>query len=212
MRIPVLLFHDVLCAYCTVASARLSALEQEFADTLHVTPRPYPLRPLEARPSDKELKRLARHVRSVAKLPEGAGYSSSVWIGGDPPCSSTPPLVALEAALLQGEEAQRRMLERLRAVAFRGGMNIARRDVILEVAGAVGLDMPRFVTAFDSQAATRAVELAHRSAIAHGVQALPAVVFGDEWLITGVREVGEYRDALLRWLGRYTSQPVRVVH
>jgi predicted DsbA family dithiol-disulfide isomerase len=212
MRLPINFFHDVLSPYCAVTSARLRELQQEFGDAVEVILRPYPLRPVEMRLSEKELRRLARQVREVSKSPAGQGFQPSIWLGGDPPLSTLPPLLALEAALLQGSGAQHRLLETLRGAAFRAGMNIARRDVIFECASSVGLDMPRFVAAFESPATARSVELSHRDAVAHGVRALPAVVIGDEWLMTGMRDLDEYRETLGSWVERFTLQPPRVVH
>jgi len=40
----------------------------------------------------------------------------------------------------------------------------------------------------------RAVEDSRRDAVVHGVRAVPALVIGDEWLLTGVREIHEYRE------------------
>jgi predicted DsbA family dithiol-disulfide isomerase len=212
MRIPITIFHDVLCAYSALTAQRLRTLEAELPDLIQVSLRPYPLRPLEARPSEKELRRFARHVRAVSRQPEGAGFGTGLWLGGDPPLSSMPPLVALEAALLQGRDAQQALLDRLHTAAFCGGLNVARRDVLLEIASSVGLSMPRFVAAFDSPATTHAIEFAHHDAMARGIRALPAVVIGDDWLMTGVRELAEYREGLERWLSRFSSQPARIVH
>src|SRR5207248_8618331 len=67
----------------------------------------------------------------------------------DPPSSSLPPLVALEAALPQGHERQHQLLLRMRRAAFLDGINVARRDVQLELASRAGLDMPRFLEQLD---------------------------------------------------------------
>lgn len=212
MRLPILFFHDVLCSYCAVTAERLRALQQELGEAIEVSLRPFPLRSAEARPSEKELRRLARQVRAAARAPECAGYQTGLWLGGDPPLSTLPPLLALEAALLQGPAAQARLFDKLRAAAFRDGVNISRSDVLFECASAVGLDLPRFGAAFESPVTARSVELSHRDAFAHGIRALPAVVIGDEWLLTGVRELDEYREALGSWVERFTLQPPRVVH
>jgi predicted DsbA family dithiol-disulfide isomerase len=210
-RITIYYFHDVLCGYCTVAAERLRVLEQEFGDALQIVPRSYPLRPEETILTDRDLKRLMRHVRSAAREPEGRGMTPSIW-REDPPRSSMPPLIASEAARLQGPRAQDLLLQRLRTAAFFGGINVARTDVILEAAASVGLDMARFSAAFNSDATRRAVELSLRDALQHGVRAIPAIAIGDEWLMTGLRDLSEYREVLLRWLQRGSGPRSRVLH
>jgi predicted DsbA family dithiol-disulfide isomerase len=211
-KIPIYFFHDVLDAYSLVAAERLQRLKGEFADALEIELRPYPLRPHAERPDAATLKRMARNVRRAAKEPEGDGLTPELWLGSDPPLSSTPALLAAEAALLQGRHAQEKLVWRLRNAALRGGVNVARRDVILEAASASSLDLNRFLAAFDALATQRAVELAHRDAVAHGVRAVPAIAIGDSWLMTGLRDLGEYRDALLRWLEKRGAGRMRVVH
>lgn len=195
-------FHDVLCAYCSVAAERVHRLEEEFGELLLVELRPFALRPEPAAPTSKDVRRQVRLVKRAAKEPEGCGLSPGLWRGIDPPQTSLPPLVAAEAALLQGTHAQRALIERLREAALKDGINVARRDVLFEAAATVGLDMDRFAAAFDAPATSRAVEESRRHAELHGVTAVPAVVIGDEWLLTGVRELHEYRDVLLRWFER----------
>lgn len=195
-------FHDVLCAFCSVTAERLRQIELEFGDLVHLEYKPFPLRLEDAAPSGRDLRRQVRWIKRAAKEPEGDGLSPSLWRGLDPPLSSLPPLVAAEAARHQGLCAQRRLLRRLREAALKCGVNVARRDVVLELASASGLDMDRFIAAYDAPATLRAVEASRGEALQHGVHALPSVVVGESWLLTGVRELHEYREVVLRWLQR----------
>ncbi len=212
LKVPVYFFHDVLCAYCVVTAERLRLLQAEFGDALELTLRPFPLRFGDTRLEARDVKRLVRTVRKAAKEPEGAGMTPEIWLSEDPPISSLPPLLAVEAALLQGRTAQDRLVTRLRNAAFRAGVDVTRRDVLLEVAAASGLDMTRFIAAFDAQATARAVELSHRDGVLHGVRAIPAVTIGDSWMMTGIRELSEYRDALARFLDEKGYARMRMVH
>jgi predicted DsbA family dithiol-disulfide isomerase len=212
-RIEISFFHDVLCAYCGVTAERLRVLRQEFGGALTVNLRPYPLRPEEQVLGEKELRRIASHVREAAKEPECKGMVADVWLRGKPPRSSMPPLIAAEAALLQGAREQEALVARLRTAAFHGGLDITRRDIILETASSVGLNMPRFTAAFDARATARSIEISLRDAIHHGVRAAPAITIGDEWLLTGVRTLEEYREVVLKWMERRSgAHNVRVVH
>ncbi|HZX64687.1 MAG TPA: DsbA family protein, partial [Myxococcales bacterium] len=143
--VEVVLFHDVLCSWCYVADARLESLRDEYGNAVKWSLRPYPLRPESQIPGKKERQVLARHYRRIAKETEGEGVKPDLWIGEDPPSSSLPPLVALEAALPQGYEKQHELLLRMRRAAFLDGINVSRRDVQVELAAGAGLDVPRFL-------------------------------------------------------------------
>jgi predicted DsbA family dithiol-disulfide isomerase len=207
------LFHDALCAWCAVAVERLLALEHDFGDLVDLSFRPYPLRPSEALLPQPEATKISRHLRRAAREPEGGGMVADLWTGEDRPLSSKPPLVALEAALIQGREAQRALLRKLHEAGLRRGINVARRDVLLEIASAVGLDMRRFTEALDSPAIARAVELSHGDAVARGIRAVPALSIGDEWMLTGLRPLAQYREVVRGWMQQHSAHPLaRVIH
>jgi predicted DsbA family dithiol-disulfide isomerase len=210
--IRIQIFHDVLCGWCCVAASRVRALRAELGDAVDVQWRPYPLRP-DVALSTHELARVAQKVRRASREPDSGWITPLLWEGRDPPTSSLLPLIAAEAALLQGPAHQDAFLARMRLAAFRDGINIGRRDVILELAQLAGLDLSRFIVAFDSEQTAQAVELSHRDAVRRGVQAVPAVTFGDEWLLTGVRELSEYREVLRRFLARRgATGPLTILH
>jgi putative protein-disulfide isomerase len=206
------LFHDALCAWCAVAVDRVFALERDFGGLLTVSLRPFPLRPEEQLLPRPEAAKVARQLRRASREPEGEGMVADLWRGDDRPLSSVPPLVALEAAQLQGRDAQRALLARIHEAGLKRGINVARRDVLVELAFTAGLDMRRFVAAFESPATARAVELSHREAVARGVRVIPAIALGD-WLLTGARSLAEYRELVRGWVGRHDSaSAARVLH
>src|SRR5205814_10724344 len=108
--LELVLYHDVLCSWCYVADARLEYLRDEYGPLVRWRLRPYPLRPENQLPDKKQRAVLARHFRRVSREREGVGIKADLWTGADPPSSSLPPLVALEAALPQGSESQRELL------------------------------------------------------------------------------------------------------
>ncbi|MGC4117726.1 MAG: DsbA family protein [Myxococcales bacterium] len=209
MREPVrfTFFHDVLCAYCSVTAHRLTQLEEEFGDLVQVELRAYPLRLEPEALSRREVRRQVRLVKKAAREPEQLDLSPALWRGVDPPLSSLPPMVALEAARRQGRAAERALAQRLRDAAFRFGLNVARRDVLFELAAATGLSMDQFGSAFDAPSTLRAVEESRLDAMRRGVGAIPAVVVGHEWSMTGIRELHEYREVLQRWWERQGGSP-----
>src|SRR5712671_4318051 len=144
-ELELVLYHDVLCSWCFVADARLDYLRDEYGPMVRWKLRPYPLRPDHQLPDKKQRAVHARHFRRLAREVEGKGVKADLWTGQDPPSSSLPPLVALEAALAQGPEMQRALLKAMRRKAFVEGINIARRDVQVELAAQVGIDVSHFL-------------------------------------------------------------------
>jgi predicted DsbA family dithiol-disulfide isomerase len=207
------LYHDVLCAWCYVADARFDYLRDEYGPLVRFRLRPYPLRPDTQIPDKKQRAVLARHFRRVAKEPEGALVKADLWTGRDPPASSIPALAALEAALVQGPSAQRDLLLAMRRAAFHDGINVARRDVQVELAAQSGLDVARFLDQLDDPRHVQEVLEAVEEAEAIGIRGVPALVIGGEWLMQGCRDLAEYRHVIDKYLHERVAQgPVRMLH
>jgi predicted DsbA family dithiol-disulfide isomerase len=211
--VELVLYHDVLCSWCYLADARLEYLRDEYGSTLRWSLRPYPLRPENQIPNKKERSVLARHFRRVAREREGKGVKPDLWTGQDPPASSVPPLVALEAALPQGPHLQRELLKAMRRAAFLEGINVARRDVQLELASGIGLDVARFAESLEDPRLEQHVNDAGEEAESLGIKGVPALVIGGEWLIQGCRDLAEYRQVIDKYLReRVAAAQVRMMH
>src|SRR5439155_20906665 len=102
----------------------------------------------------------------------------------------SPQLVALEAALPRGAAPQPELLKAMRRAAFTQGINVSRRDVQLELASRVGLDLGRLVEQLDDPRLEQDVNDAVEEAEALGIKGVPALVIGGEWLMQGCRELG----------------------
>jgi predicted DsbA family dithiol-disulfide isomerase len=211
--LELVLYHDVLCSWCYVADARLDFLRDEYGPLVRWSLRPYPLRPENQIPDKKQRAVLARHFRRVSREREGKGIKPDLWTGQDPPSSSVPPLVALEAALPQGSELQRELLKAMRRAAFIEGINVARRDVQVELVARAGLDVERFLEDLDDPRLETDVNDAVEEAEALGIKGVPALVIGGEWLMQGCREMHEYRQVIDKYLReRVAAAQVRMVH
>ncbi|AKU92829.1 DsbA family oxidoreductase [Vulgatibacter incomptus] len=212
--IELVLHHDVLCGWSLIADARLRHLKEEMGDALRIELRPFPIRLDERVPSRREIQAETSALRKVAKEKEGKGIVADLWRSNDPPRSSLPPLVALEAArIIGGEAAQERLLRALRRAAFHHGVNVTRDDVLLELAERCGIETARFATALRAQGTRRLVTDAQDEALFHGIDSVPSLVIGGEWLVAGVRSVDEYRDTIRRF-GEQNGLfvPERMVH
>jgi predicted DsbA family dithiol-disulfide isomerase len=204
-HLEITVYQDVLCPWCYVAEARLEPLRRELGDAVRWNWRPYALRIDDGALSEKERASWSAQTRRAQREPEGAHLSDALWIGADAPSSSVPPLLALEAARLQGEDAYHAFLGTLRRAALEQAVNVARRDVLFEIAGALRLDMNRFTAAFQSPETRRLVVQEYRMAAERGVRGAPALVLGNRWMICGLRELSEYRTHLQDCLRKHQA-------
>jgi predicted DsbA family dithiol-disulfide isomerase len=193
---------------------RLAVLEAELGDAIRLVPRPYALRARDVPPTQKELGDVLKEIARAQKEHDGAEIRPDLWVGDDLPRSSFPALVALEAARMQGATAHRTLAEHLKRAAIEQGVNVTRSDVIYELASRAGLQMNRFSAAFSSPETRRWIEDEHALAVERGVKGVPTLVIAGRWMISGLREVGEYREHILSCLGKFeragggTSEPL----
>ena len=113
----------------------------------------------------------------------------------------------------QGTQLQRELLKAMRRAAFLQGINVARRDVQLELASRVGLDVGRFIERLDDPRLEQDVYEASEEAETLGIKGVPALVIGEEWLMQGCRELSEYREVIDKYLReRVAAAQVRTMH
>jgi putative protein-disulfide isomerase len=221
-RIALTLFHDVLCSWCLLADARLRWLIQhELGREVLLRYKAFATRQRETYPTPRELKTLARHYTRVAKTNEGYGIVTDLWSTGDPPLTTIPPLAALMAAEAQGAEQRERLWAELRRLAFWHGVNVSRRDVLIEIADKIGLDVDEFLRKLDDPRTETQVLEEHEQAEARGIGGVPAVVLAPlrsypgapEWVTAGCRDIWEYREIVLRFRDKLESaDPERLRH
>jgi predicted DsbA family dithiol-disulfide isomerase len=62
--------------------------------------------------------------------------------------------------------------------------------------------MNRFIPAYHSPQLRRLVLDEHRIAAERGVKGVPSLVIGERWMISGLRELGEYRSHILECMSK----------
>jgi predicted DsbA family dithiol-disulfide isomerase len=217
--LQITVYQDVLCSWCYLADLRLETLRQELGDTVRWRTRPYPLRVVDTPPSERELRGLAGEVQRAREEPEPVArlLTPDLWLGGDPPRSSITGLVALEAARLQGAQARTLLARAMQHTALEQGVNVARPDVVFELASRVGLAMNDFSAAFNSEETRKLILSEHRLATGRGVKGVPTLIIASRWMICGLRDVAEYREHIMSCMGKLAAQPAasfseRLIH
>lgn len=214
MPLELTVYHDVLCAWSWIADQRLRLLREEFDPPLRIRYVPFCVRPEDRVPTEWERMAEASSWRKVAREREGKGIVADLWRSQDPPRSSMPPLIALEAAsVVAGHAGADRLLLQMRTAAFFHGINITREDVLLELAEKAGLDVHRFSNAFGSDLTRKIVEDQQEEATNRGIDSVPSVVIEGDWLIAGTRSIEEYRSTIRRYVQQQGLWiPERIVH
>jgi predicted DsbA family dithiol-disulfide isomerase len=189
------------------------------ADELHGRFLPLEHAPLPRRwepraPSARERRARVRELRRAAREPDAPPFSPEVWSGGGTgPQTSATPLVAVAAARLQGVPAANRLRAALQEAALVSGLDVSRSDVILEVAARAGLDLARFVPAFEAAGTERALHEDVDEARDLGVEECPSLVINEDWLVPGLRSLRDYRLILKRYLAmRAGTMVAHTVH
>src|SRR5262249_18168041 len=201
--LPVTVYQDVLCAWGYLAELRLEALAPEFGAEVHWTFRPFPLRASSSALTAAERTRWIQEIDQARLEPDGRALKVDLWTQDDCPTSSLRPLIAVEAAGLQGEQSRSQMVRALQRAALEQGINVSRLDVLLELGSALSLDVDRFSVALNS-ARLRRLLLAERDlSRERGVTGVPTLVVAARWMICGLRSTGEYRRYLQMCIKRH---------
>lgn len=210
MPILLVLHGDVLDPWCWIAEKRIGiAVEELHGRFLPLEHAPLPRRWEPRAPSAGERQNRIRELKRAAREADAPPFSTELWSGGGTgPQSSGPPLLAIAAARLQGLPAANRLRAALREAALVAGLDISRRDVITEVATRCGLDLADFVPSFEAPATERALLDDIEESYALGVDAGPALVINDDWLVSGARSLRHYRRLLKRYLAMRAGTPV----
>ena len=200
--LQVFVHHDVLCVWSYIADLRLDAIRKELAELVRFRFCPFASRAGDGPLLEQELEQARRNVESARQEQEGKRLSVELWRGSDPPRSSLPALVALEAARLQGADAHHALLRAMQVAALEEGINVTRVDVAFELAGRVGLQMDRFAAAYGSPETKRLVIEEQRLAASRGVTETPSLAIGGRWLVSGLHERAEYQRKILDCLAK----------
>jgi predicted DsbA family dithiol-disulfide isomerase len=208
--ISLTLHGDVLDPWCWIVERRVVLAADQFHTRFmplrHVA---LPRRWDAQAPTAGERRTRASELRRAAKEPDAPPFSPELWSGNDlGPVSSAPALVAIAAARLQGRSAQAALREALREAALVRGLDVSRSDVIVEIAARAGLDLARFVPAFEAPGTERALRDDISDAEDRGIEQSPSLVIGDDWMVAGVRSLRDYRLVLKRYLAMRAGTPV----
>jgi predicted DsbA family dithiol-disulfide isomerase len=140
-------YTDPLCCWSWAMEPQWRQIRQEFGASLNVTYKMGGLLPSWNSFKDS-LNSICKPIHMGpewlhAKYLSGAAIDDRIWIV-DPPASSFPACIAVKCAELQSKAIGEFYLGRLREAVLAKGKNIAKIDVLFEIAGNLNEYDPRF--------------------------------------------------------------------
>ena len=203
------IYSDVVCPWCYIGERRFARALADFpeADQVEVMFRPYqldPSAPMEAVPHNEYLaKRYGRSVTEMHGRVEAAGEGEGITFAWDRALTAntlTAHRLLQLAEREYGTAVQRALIERLFALHFTRGGNIADAEQLAEEAAAVGMDRARARAYLDSDEGLSELRAELEAARELGIHAVPTYVFDGQWAIQGAQPVENFREALTRIL------------
>ncbi len=105
--VTITVYQDVLCAWGYLAELRLEPLEAELGTNVRWNFRPFPLRARSMSMTCRDKQEWIDEINRARLENDGGQLKSDLWLQNDCPTSSLRPLLAVEAAGLQGEHLAR---------------------------------------------------------------------------------------------------------
>ena len=205
-QLPVTIYSDVICPWCYVGKRRFEkalaapGMPQQVA----ITWRPFELNPdMPAEGRERAAYRARKFgpekARQLDQQMTATGREVGIAFAFDR--QPRTPNTRLAHRLIwhaerQGREAQSALVDRLFAAYFEQGLDIGRKDVLLELAGAAGLASHDARDALDDDGSLAAVLELEEAGISLGIRGVPFFLLIDKYAVSGAQPPQMWRDAL----------------
>jgi predicted DsbA family dithiol-disulfide isomerase len=198
MAINITLFSDFICPFCYVGFATLRKLKPEFDFTLrHRGYQIHPEWPAEGMPAEQWKSGMSPEARQALWERIGA-MGAAVGLEMKSPRILANSMLALQAGEFAAEAGVAEAFEdRVFHAYFTDGLNIGKRDVVLDLGSEVGLDREALVEALDSGKYAMRIKYNAMSASQKGINGVPTFLIGD-WPLVGAQSEDAMRRVLQR--------------
>ena len=127
------------------------------------------------------------------------GIKFTMWARDDYPTWSLPALEAAKCVALQGDDAFERVHLLLFEAFFNKGINIGKREEVIEVVRGAGVEMERFLKNYEAGTARTEVLREYEAAITtYQINSIPTVIFDGGQKVIGATPLGDYLKILAR--------------
>ena len=176
---------------------RLREIEQAYGDRVQLHWRAFPLIPGEQ--PDRRVTEKTRLGWQRVGAEEPRATFVPPPLDAPLPSSSIPALTAAKCAERQGDAAFARLHDRLFTALFRDGLDIARPDVLRNLAREASLDVARFEADYAGEAYESVLSDCAEGAAWFGVSGLPTVILNEKLSLVGAVPIERYR-MLIDWI------------
>lgn len=194
---------DFICSHSWCGRAEVERFEREYGDRIPLSYVIYPLIKDAAQFHDVKnnltsLAQIGPHWAEVAEAFRQP-IDHKLW-AEDPVWSTWPAAAAFYAAEAQGQAAARSYFRALRRGAIAQRRNIARPEVLLQIASEAGLDTDRLARDLADPRHAERVQAGYDAAAAKGVRTRPTVIVSDddgrEYWVIGPRPWSDFEAAV----------------
>jgi len=198
MAINITLFSDFICPFCYVGFATLRKLKPEF--DLAIRHRGYQIHPewpAEGMPAEQWKSGMSPEAR-VALWERIGAMGAAVGLEMKSPRILANSMPALQAGEFAAEAGVAEAFEeRVFHAYFTEGLNIGKRDLVLDLGSEVGLDREELSEALSSGKYAMRVKNNAMSAHQKGITGVPTFLIGD-WPLVGAQSEDAMRRVLQR--------------
>lgn len=174
----------------------MHALKKTYGERLEISYKTFLLAPTpEARSLTKE--DILGHWAMAKAHPGGERINPELMAAREFPYAySMPGSVAIKAAAAQGKEVEARYVEGIEEIHLVECLDIADDDVLIGLAGTLGLDVPRFEDLYRNGNLQEAVWRDHREAAGQGIYSTPTIVLPDGRRVVGAQPQEVYESVI----------------
>ena len=204
--LPVTIYSDVICPWCYVGKRRFEKALAEPGMPQHVaiTWRPFELNPdMPAEGRERAAYRASKFGLEKARRLDQEMTERGREVGIAFAFDKQPrtPNTRLAHRLIwqaerQGREAQNTLVDRLFEAYFEQGIDIGRKDVLIELARAAGLDTHGARVALDEDGSLSAVLDLEATGMNLGIRGVPFFLLIDKYAVSGAQPPEMWQDAL----------------
>src|SRR5271163_4646863 len=196
MAINITMFSDFICPFCYVGFATLRKLKPEFDFTLrHRGYQIHPEWPAEGMPAEQWKSGMTPAAREALWERIGA-MGAAVGLQMRSPRTLANSMLALQAGEFAAEAGVAEPFEdRVFRAYFTEGLNIGKRDVVLDLGAEAGLDRVALDEALDSGKYAMRIKNNAMSANQRGIDGVPTFIIGD-WPLLGAQSEDAMRRVL----------------
>lgn len=199
-KIRVIIFHDVLCAWCFIGSKNLKEAIEPYGDRIERTFVSWLLYPHDfQKAGDRVKKSILNHWEEARMQPGGEKIDpEAIREKKFPFPYSTPAMAAVKCAEKQGgPEMHQKFYDLLQEALYFRGENVNDPELLAGYAGQTNLDVNLFSADFDSGLYHNMVVQEYEQSKEAGIEAIPATIIGHE-LIMGAVPPEEFKASIER--------------